>query len=298
MKTTIDARRRVLLAVRWLGPSALVMAWAAWAAQSRDPGLSAGPSAPSPQFDVAGIHRNDAGSGVAVIRPLPDGLQVRFCTVQMLIEWAYVPFGSPRYSIASLPKWAATDRYDIDARAGPAETEELKKLAPDERESALALMLRTLLKDRFHLVLHRRATIVPGYELILADRMHGLAPDRPNDPELPRGSIRLTPGSIAGQGVTMTRLAETLEGEVRRPVEDKTGLTGTYDFSLQWRPLQNWMSDPSGSDGSDTPTEPPLGMSSPSIFVALRDQLGLALRSTTTTGEVLVVDLVERPTPN
>ena len=73
-----------------------------------------------------------------------------------------------------------------------------------------------------------------------------------------------------------------------RPVLDATGLKGTFDFSLEWSLPQD-PTQPAGVQSEDT---------GPTIIAALKEQLGLTLKSTTTTAAVLVVDHIEQPSPN
>jgi len=95
---------------------------------------------------------------------------------------------------------------------------------------------------------------------------------------------------IAG-GLPLSELAVVLSRIVQRVVIDQTGLTGTFDLDLNWTPDR-------------TPPNAPAGVSAdadrdaPSIFTALKEQLGLKLESAKRPVEVLVIDHVERPTPN
>jgi uncharacterized protein (TIGR03435 family) len=97
----------------------------------------------------------------------------------------------------------------------------------------------------------------------------------------------------------MAQLATTLSQQVRRIVVDRTGLTGRFDFDLQWTPEQL----PPRAPG--TPADQPLRINGadidpngPSIFTAMQEQLGLKLDSTNGSVDVLVIDGVEQPTPD
>jgi uncharacterized protein (TIGR03435 family) len=164
----------------------------------------------------------------------------------------------------------------------------------DERESALALMLQALLAERFHLTLHRESVTVPAYDLVVIGSRPRITPDKPNDPDLPRGFLRVTSGHIVAQGVPIERLANALEIQMQRPVEDKTGLTGSWDFSLTWQPVESLAATPESSDTQQLPLAPEDTSMSP-ISVALEDQLRLRLKPSTTIGQVLVVDHVDKP---
>ena len=92
----------------------------------------------------------------------------------------------------------------------------------------------------------------------------------------------------------LTQLADRLAPLVGRAVIDQTGLTGNFDFDLEWTP-DNVRVAPAPNDG---PRIPPVNPDGPSLFTALREQLGLRLRSTRGPVEVLVIDSVSQPTPD
>ena len=95
--------------------------------------------------------------------------------------------------------------------------------------------------------------------------------------------------AIRGSAMTLSRLADMLSPRVGRPVQDRTGLAGNFEFDLQWR----------SELGKETTLDANLPDSLPtSIFTALQDQLGLKLESTKGSTDVLVIEHVEQPTPN
>ena len=149
-------------------------------------------------------------------------------------------------------------------------------------------MLRLLLEDRFRLAVHRETRQMPMYALVVARIDGALGPQirRPaNDycaqrakeaekaPPPPMGT-----GPVCGirGNFSMEGFARFLAGEAGRPVVDRTGLTGGWDFSLKWSP-------------PNTPNPDP---DRPSIFTALQEQLGLRLDATTGPLEVLVIDRI------
>jgi len=100
---------------------------------------------------------------------------------------------------------------------------------------------------------------------------------------------------LSGQGVQLDMLTRTLSSQLGRPVIDRTGLKGNYDFKLQWTP------DPGQTGalpatGPDAP--PPPDPNGPSIFTAVQEQLGLRLESQKGPVEMLVIDKVEKPSEN
>ena len=95
------------------------------------------------------------------------------------------------------------------------------------------------------------------------------------------------------KGVTLEQYAQRLSGQTDRPVIDKTGIAGLYNFHLEFTPDEStpWLIPPGGAAPSD-----PAG--GPSIFTAIQEQLGLKLESAKGPGETLVIDSVERPSEN
>jgi len=107
--------------------------------------------------------------------------------------------------------------------------------------------------------------------------------------------MHMASGRLIGQGVPVALLVKELSRELSRRVggsiiEDKTGLTGNYDFMLQWTPEESGPSIFRGSDSTPAPES-----SGPSLFTALQEQLGLKLELKNGPGEILVIDHVERP---
>jgi uncharacterized protein (TIGR03435 family) len=106
--------------------------------------------------------------------------------------------------------------------------------------------------------------------------------------------MRLGPGLGGGSGQPIAQLVQFLAQFIGRPVYDKTGLTGMYDFNLKWTP------DPGGGGsplGAPPPGAAPLPVDpdAPTIYTAVQEQLGLKLENTRGPVDVVVIDRVERP---
>ena len=150
-------------------------------------------------------------------------------------------------------------------------------------------MLQALIVDRFKLVSHRETRELPVYALV-ADKggpkfkeVHG-----------GRSGTSGSPGRLEAHATRMPDLANMLFHEVDRPVLDKTELPGFYEFTLLWTPDRFRGAAPGDGAGKGLPD--PGG---PSIFTALREQLGLRLEPQKAPIEVLVVDRAEKtPTEN
>ena len=240
--------------------------------------------------------------------------------------WTYIQFAykiSPaeeqsRDILSHLPKWVAEERYSIEARA-----------AGNPTKDQMRLMMQSLLADRFHLVAHFETKEVPVFTLVLVKpgtpgpmlRSHADAPScdpaaslsAPTSTQVIRGDkpastanfppvcdsfalIRKSGGALMLAGyrnATMDMLAASLARIVGRgrPLIDKTGLTGRFDFTLEWAPESNSAAPP---DSAATPTEP-VGLTP---LQALHDQLGLKLESTRGRLPILVVVTVDRPSEN
>lgn len=189
------------------------------------------------------------------------------------------------------------ERYDVVA-----------KIPPGTTVQQMGIMLQNLLKERFHMAAHRETKAEAVYELVVAKNGPKLtdaaaadpanaAPyrsggfDQEGFPQIPPGQQMLLqrPLSDGGMRLTarmqpMTNLAASLEGVVDRPIIDKTGLTGKFDFKLAFSGALTATSPNSGTEPAD---------SSPSVFDALQGQLGLKLQSAKGMVERVVVDRID-----
>lgn len=224
----------------------------------------------TPQFDVVAIRPSRTGEPGGGMTQIGGGVSVRNLSVNMLIEIAY---NLKSFEISGGPGWVSTARYDIEAKAegNPSFQERLK-------------MLRPLLADRFQLKFHHETRQMRIYSLTVAK----------GGPKLrsaaARGYIRVGRGLLEGKGVTMPTLADLLGGSLDQRVIDKTGITGGFDIKLQWTPMEREVDFPDGDSPGDA--------SGPSLFTAIREQLGLKLEPAKGPVEVLVIDHIDRPSAN
>jgi uncharacterized protein (TIGR03435 family) len=147
-------------------------------------------------------------------------------------------------------------------------------------------MMRALLAERFKLVTHHEVRSLPIYSVVIA-RGDGRLGTSLRPSTEPRRLVQDGLGVFIVRGETIERLAVRLSQAARRPVVDRTGLSGTYDIDLHFAPLG--LATATGADASP-PTD------APSIFTAVQEQLGLKLEATTAPVDVLVIDHVEKPT--
>lgn len=256
--------------------------------------------APPPTFEVATVRLNTDGPGRMQTVTRPGGVYVAVNTpLRLLIADAYIgaqPGAVDR--IVGGPDWVQSARYDINAKAA----REFRPTPPGPPAEML-LMIRALLEDRFRLRVHREPRELPAYELVVTRpgaaglRKSDLDCDalsaagqvvrpepgvRPrcgvtNGPVGPGGDIGLMAGAFS-----MAQFAQFLQ-RLGRPVIDRTGLTGWYDFDLAFAPL--------GPPTAGAAADP----SRPTIFIALEEQLGLRLQPTNGPLDVIVIDSIEQP---
>ena len=139
-------------------------------------------------------------------------------------------------------------------------------------------MLQSLLEDRFKLTLHRETREEPVYELVVAKGGAKIKEAKPDE----SAGFEMTPGRIHSMAVPLAYLATNLGYLLGRQVIDKTGLPGKYSYTVTYAP----------DDG------PPDDNAGPSVFTAVREQLGIRLESAKARIEVLAIDYAEKPAGN
>jgi uncharacterized protein (TIGR03435 family) len=225
--------------------------------------------ASAPSFEVAAIKPSPDPTGSSSgIFETKGRIEARNVTLRRCIRGAY---DIAEAQIVGGPKWIDQDRFYIEAKAAvPADDPELM------------LMLRTLLAERFKLVLHEEKRVVSGYQLVLGKS--GLKAQSSASKENSAGNLGR--GRLEAKGYSMSQLAIKLAEVLHAPVIDRTGLTGKFDFNLRWTP-DEMQTSPSQDAASG-----------PSIFSALQEQLGLKLEAGKIPGNVLVIDSAEKPSAN
>ncbi len=215
------------------------------------------------RFDVASIKPSDPGSQVSnsLYTDRSGGLHVENYPLRGIILFAY---DLRDFALIAAPSWTDAARYDIVAKtdAGPTGDDQFRE------------RVRSLLASRFGLVAHHETRQLTAYELTVAKGGPKLkAVTTPGEQLGFRGGV----GHNRGFAITMSMFAKELGRLTGRPVLDKTGLDGKYDYVLEWSPD----SEVTGSG--------------PTIFTALQEQLGLRLESVKAPVDTLVIDHIERP---
>jgi uncharacterized protein (TIGR03435 family) len=220
------------------------------------------------------------------MNPSPGGLVAVNVTVKMLIRVAYRVDES---SISSGPGWLDSEQYDVTA-----------KTEQRTNEEQLRLMVQRMLADRFQLRVHRQTKSVSGYALVTANK-NGPTLRPANAAECGAAAAEAKPcgrfrksaqGQITGEKVSMAEFAHFLSSFTGAPVSDQTGLSGVFDISLRAS------ANDGTNGGSKELSRPEQDAGTPSIFTALREQLGLKLEPAKGDAESLVIDSVKRPSDN
>jgi uncharacterized protein (TIGR03435 family) len=186
--------------------------------------------------------------------------------------------------IADGPAWMATDEYDIDAEAV-----EGVQLDDQQKEE---MLLKELLADRFKLSFHHEQRTLPVYVMVVAKGGPKL---KASDADGVENSACEHLGQCTFKKRTLSNFARFMQFVVLdRPVVDKTGIAGEFDFSLRWTPDESQFTRLGILPGpsADNPNAPP------PLFPAIQEQLGLKLEPMKAPVQVLVIDHVERPTEN
>jgi uncharacterized protein (TIGR03435 family) len=234
----------------------------------------------APAFDAASVKASKPGdSRGSTFQFTPGGgLMITNGTLRDIIETAY---NVRDFQIPGGPGWLNSERYDISARS-----------ASDSTQTETRIKLQTLLAQRFQLRVHREMREVPVYALVAGRSGSKLVEAGASVSERSTAGIRASCGHIAGTMASMANLAVYLERQLRRPVVDRTGLSGRYNFQLDWAPDSGPCSMPADAGAA-------VGSSDgPSIFTAVQEELGLKLESTKGPVEAVVVDHAQKPDEN
>jgi uncharacterized protein (TIGR03435 family) len=191
-------------------------------------------------------------------------------TVEFLVEWAYrlQPFQH-----SGGPSWMASDRYDIIAKAeGSPSTAQMKA------------MVQALLTDRFKLKFHRESKVLPVYVISLGSAAPKLYPPKPEETQ----NIRVTPERredqklptfhVVGTRFSLMELTDTFARQLGRPIINKTGLDGDFNFTLELTP----------DEDRPNPLDPAI------LITAMREQLGLNVTTQKAPVDFFVIDSAEK----
>ena len=274
------------------------------------------------EFDVASVKQDTTPPSPQTVNSnVPLGPQDMYSPTGGLLSATNVPLlqymvfaykltpNQVQSVLSSLPKWATTNRYDIQAR-----------VAGNPTKDQFRLMMQALLADRFKLAIHYEIKQQPIFALVL-DKPGKLGPKiQPHPADSPCSTAGAAPGAptptvaggfpelcgafsgwpvsgrihVGGRNVPMEMIATYLTNPqligADRAVIDKTGLAGKYDFIVEFTPQINGPLPPGVNFQPDE--------SGPTFLEALKEQLGLKLDSQTGPVPVIVIDHVEPPSEN
>lgn len=188
---------------------------------------------------------------------------------QSLKSLLRIAFGVDGSQISGGPDWISSNLYDMSVTAGtPLHGNEFKQ------------EFQQLLTDRFKVTFHRELRLLPIYELVIGSSGSKLVEEAPGTN---RGNhFSADNGTVIATGVRTKQLVDFLQPQVGRPVVDKTGLKGIYDFAMT---VENWQRSRKLVNGSDPQIE--------ALMRTVSEQLGLELKPATDQVEVLVIDHAE-----
>jgi uncharacterized protein (TIGR03435 family) len=252
-----------------------------------------------PEFEVASIRPHASADNRAYVQAFQGRLVMENFSLKQFILFAYDVTNN---QVLGVQAWMDSNHFDIQATTESNAT--VKQMEGP--------MLQALLEERCHLKVHRETMERPVYELTVERggvkmqlskegsctpySMSSPPPlPAPNEPrpvycDFPRLAGDGLNWTLDGAGVSVAKLASSLSRSgLDRPVIDRTGLTGGFDLHLKWA-----AEVPASAPGPGTIDEP----TGPSIFTALKEQLGLKLESAKGPVEILVIDHAEKPSEN
>lgn len=201
----------------------------------------------------------------------PGTLRMQDVTVHSCIKWAY---GVQDSQIAG-PAWLESDHFDIVAKANSPAT-----------EAQMKLMLQTLLADRFKLSFHHEQKEMKA--LVLTVAKGGPKLTLAAHPEASPFRQNSANGTVA-KSMPVRDFADFISGPLQMPVVDETGLTGKYDFAIDFTP---YLPDPTKNMDGTKPDTTAI------LKAAMQDELGLKMEGGKAQVDVMVIDHVEKPSAN
>jgi len=257
---------------------------------------------PARTFEATSIRPNTTPNAPPIAMVRGDRFFAPNTTLRELIRVAYL---AEDLQISGGPGWMDSDHFSVEATAAPGVT------ADDAR-----MMLRAMLADRFKLATHTEKRDLQGFTLVSIGRGKAVdlrpsvatcAPMRapagmpapPPPPPPPAGSAvipmtlgralskcgsMIVGGYVSARAISLEQLANLLSQLLRKPVVDRTKLSGPYDIDLVFVPEYS--------------RPGPVAADAPSIFTAVQEQLGLKLESQRVPTDVIIIDRVERPSEN
>ncbi len=234
-----------------------------------------------PGVEVATIKPTQPGTQLFMLVVQGENVVVKNFTLKFLIKFAY---DMPERQLTGGPGWLDTEKWDIEVNPdtpGSPSVPQMKEI------------LQKLFVERFALKFHEEKRNMAAFALIVGK----------NGPRLTKtadasdsANFTVPLGMVAARSATMGEFAHLLQSDILgQPVVDSTGLSGRWDFTLNWTPDETQFMDrgvraaPSAADNANGP---------PPLYTAIQEQLGLKLEPEKVDAPVMVIDHVEHPSPN
>jgi uncharacterized protein (TIGR03435 family) len=261
-----------------------------------------------PSFEVATVKPNHTGDGSTSIWSRAGSYRVQNLTLKEIIRIAYGLQSETQISGGS--DALLGQHFDINAKVEDQQQASMARMSSEDQRQQMALMLQSLLAERFMLKVHWEKRELPVYALVVAKDGPKFKPFEPQS-ETREAPLKAAASSSAHVGFSMaansagaevTAIGQPVDALARmlanqkeaegRNVIDRTGLKGKYDYTMHWTREQDAQT-PKAADMSQ-----PVGGDGPSLFTALQEQLGLKLKADKGEIETIVVEHVEQPSEN
>jgi uncharacterized protein (TIGR03435 family) len=231
-----------------------------------------------PSFEVASIKPSNPDDRGLKLRMSVDRITIENFTLKELI--AYANDLKSDSQVLSGPDWLDKKHFDIAAKVDETELAKLKTMRGNEIRNEWGRMMQSLLIDRFALKVRRDRRTIRVFALVVVKSGQKLTPAKATE----TNSLSARNSHLSATAVSMAHLADFLTGRDETDdlvVVDRTGLTGDFDFKLDW----------TRDSGNGTPPDAQL----PGLLTALRDQLGLQLKPDKAAVDVVVVESAKEP---
>jgi uncharacterized protein (TIGR03435 family) len=230
-----------------------------------------------PVFEVVSIKPSQPDDRGRKLRTSSDRITIENFTLKELIVYAYNLKDNSQ--VLGGPNWLEKLHFDIVGVASEAEVAKLRPMTADDQRKEWSTIAQSVLAERFRLQVRLEMRAMPVYTLVVAKSGSKLKPaaagDKVQNTLWDNGRMNWTNTSMESLAYYLTRT----EGRV---VLDRTGLTGRYDFTLGW------------TGGADVSAE----AYAADLLAAMREQLGLNLKSAKVPLNVVIVDTASVPTAN
>ena len=254
-----------------------------------------------PEFDVVSIKPNNSGDNGGAWGVSENRYRARNTALSRIILQAYSGQVAPSLDrLKNAPSWVFNENYDITAKVDDATANSWKGLRQDQQVALAAPLLRTMLEDRCKLVVHTVPTLIDGYALIIGKHGIKMKPSPPDEPEPPNavtfeGGWKFVPAPsdpnarqvATFQQVTLAELLRFLSVG-GKPFVDQTGLTGKYDLELPKLDV----TPPTTAAGLAPAPQPD------AAHYFDWNAIGLEMKPIKVPAVDLVIDHIERPSPN